>query len=87
MTNKDQIKSSIDRFIQTELLDEPYPGLAEEADLLTTDLIDSLGWMRVVEYVETAHGYRIPPEHVTIENFVNLETLSVYVSNNLTRNG
>ncbi len=83
--NKDQIKDSLDRFIQAELLDEPYPELAKEEDLLITDLIDSLGWMRVVEYVESAHGYRIPPEHVTIENFINLETLSQYVASNLAK--
>lgn len=81
--SKDQIKTSLDQFIQSELLDEPYPELANETDLLTADLIDSLGWMRVVEYVESAHGYRIPPEHVVIENFINLDTLSEYVSNNL----
>lgn len=79
----DQIKQDLDSFIQMELLDEPWPDLINEQDILTTDVIDSLGWMRVVEYVETTHGYRIPPEHVTIENFINLDTLSRYVSKNI----
>jgi len=82
MNDANQIKTSLDKFIQDELLDEPHANLASESDLLTTNLIDSLGWMRVVEYVESAHGYRIPPEDITIENFINLDTLSNYVSRN-----
>jgi len=83
MNDANQIKNSLDKFIQDELLDEPYTDLASESDLLTTNLIDSLGWMRVVEYVESVHGFRIPPEDITIENFINLDTLSNYVSRNV----
>jgi len=83
MNTSNQIKDSLDDFIQKELLDEPFAGLADEADLLTTNLIDSLGWMRVVEFIESAHGFRVPPEDITIENFINLDTLSAYVSKNV----
>lgn len=47
--------------------------------LLTTNVIDSLGVMRLVAHLETAFDIRISPADVTIENFRTIAHIAAYV--------
>jgi acyl carrier protein len=74
---KDQLKT----FIQTELLDERE--IADDENLLLTGLIDSMGVMRLVAFVDESLKIAIPPEDLTIENFSNLNAMHQYLEGRL----
>jgi acyl carrier protein len=54
--------------------------LAPDEDLLGGGLLDSLGVMSLVFFIERELGVRVPPEDVTIENFQTLERIDAYVA-------
>lgn len=69
----DQIRS----FIVEELLDGNPVG--DDEDLLLSGLVDSLGVMRLVGFLEDAFSTAIPPEDITIENFSNISGIAGYM--------
>lgn len=68
------------RYISKDLL-IGQNDLTLEADenILTSGLIDSLGIMRMVAFVEDEFGIAIPPEDVTIEHFRTVQHLANYL--------
>ena len=75
------MKTELLRFITDEILSgKGKTDLQPEDDLLTTEIIDSMGVMRLISFIETTYGVRVPPEDVTIENFMTVDTISDYLS-------
>ena len=64
-------------YISQSLLD----GRAIEADenLLLSGLLDSLGVMSLVTFIEQQFQIAVPFEDVTIENFASLTTMTAYI--------
>ncbi len=54
--------------------------VAPDDDLLTSGLVDSLGIIRLIGYIEEAFQVSIPPEDVVLENFLNLNVIDQYLS-------
>ena len=71
------MKDQIREFIVTELLAGRDIGTDE--DLLISGLVDSLGVMRLVTFIEDHLATPVPPEDVTIENFATIDTIGAYV--------
>ena len=65
-------------FISEELLELDEPVGADE-NLLADDMIDSLGMLRLVAFVEATYSVKIPPQDFTIENFRTAAVLSDYL--------
>lgn len=65
-------------FIGEELLDEDDAIDAHE-NLLADGMIDSLGMMRLVAFIETQYDVKIPPQDFTIENFRTVALIDRYV--------
>ncbi|MEM7125429.1 MAG: acyl carrier protein [Chloroflexota bacterium] len=67
-------------FIMEELLygqsDEP---VEPDTNLLLTGLVDSLGIMRLTLHVEETLGFQVPPEDITIENFLTVSDMTRYL--------
>jgi len=75
-------------FITDELvLDELDEDIGEQQDLLTSGLIDSLGVMRLVGFIQDEFAVDVPPEDVTIDNFLTLATICDYLSRRATKTG
>ena len=53
--------------------------LSPEDDLLGSGLIDSMGVMRLVAFVEETFKIKIPPEDIIIENFMDVKAITNYV--------
>mgnify|MGYP001554403104 CR=1 FL=1 len=71
------MKAAIKEYVVGELLSGKDVG--DEDDLLLSGLVDSLGVMRLVNHLEQQYSIRIPPEDVTIEHFMNIEAISLYL--------
>ena len=68
------------KYVKDELL-EGNEGMELEADqdLLGSGLIDSLGMMNLVAFVEEQFEVSIPPGDLTIENFMTIDAISTYL--------
>jgi acyl carrier protein len=71
------MRETIRDFIEGELLSGRPVGDAE--NLLVGGRIDSLGVMRLVGFLESRFGFRIPGTDVTLRNFATLDAIAAYV--------
>jgi acyl carrier protein len=68
-------------YIKREFLrDDPSTELDAETDLLLSGLLDSLGVMRLVGFIEKQFAISVPPQDVTIDHFMNVRTVAAYIS-------
>jgi acyl carrier protein len=77
------VRERLARYISEELLDRGErgaSGISPDEDLLGSGLLDSLGVMSLVFFIEQELGLDIPAEDVTIENFQTLETIEAYLA-------
>ena len=71
--------SALIEFIRIELLEDADRELSTSDQLLLDDIVDSLGVMRLVHYIEERGGESVPAEDVTIDNFATIETIVAYL--------
>jgi len=65
------------------LLDSSQTELEPDDDLLEDGLVDSLGVMRLIAFIETSFGYTVPPEDVTVDSFMSVSAIVAYLQENL----
>ena len=53
--------------------------LSSGDDLLGSGLIDSIGMMKLVNFIENQYSMTIPPQDMTIDNFVTVDAISNYL--------
>jgi len=69
------------QFISDELLMGLHDDeLTAETDLLLSGLVDSLGIMRLMLFIEEDFQFSVPPEDVIIEHFRSVSTLTNYLA-------
>lgn len=72
-------ESVLTEFIRVELLEDPDRELSTRDELLLDDIVDSLGVMRLVHFIEERGNTSVPAEDVTIDNFATIETIAAYI--------
>ena len=68
--------------LQAYIGDELLNGrmqVAVDDDLLMEEIIDSLGMMRLVAFIETTFNITVPLEDITIQHFRTIETIEAYL--------
>jgi acyl carrier protein len=76
----DSKHATIIKYIQDNLLTgKGEIELSPEDDLLGSGLLDSMGVMRLVGFVEETFNIKIPPEDIVIENFIDVKVITNYV--------
>lgn len=74
------MKETLRDYIGRELIGlEEGTTVQDDEDLLGGGLVDSVGMMSLVMFVEERFDLRVPPEDVTIENFFSIETIDRYL--------
>lgn len=74
------VQDTLRNFLLTELLaGQPDLTIADDDNLLLRGLVDSLGMLRLVAFIETEFQCDVPPEDVTIENFATLRVITDYL--------
>lgn len=79
MSGLNGIEQSVLTFIHDELLFDTDEEVGPEDELLLDGIIDSLGAIRLVGYVEAEWGVSVPPQDVTVENFGSVAQIAGYV--------
>jgi acyl carrier protein len=72
------IRERLASFIGEELLDLGEPVNCDE-NLLADGMVDSLGMLRLVAFIEAEFGTSVPPEDFVIDNFRTVEVLGRYL--------
>lgn len=72
------MKEKIQKFISQDLLSGQH-SVGFDEDLLLQGLVDSVGLMRLVEYIEQTLNVKVPPKDFTIENFGTINALGDYL--------
>ena len=65
-------------FLQTEVVLDDTP-IERETDLLLSGAVDSLGVIRVTQWVEDFTGQPVDPGDVTLDNFQSVAAIVAYV--------
>jgi acyl carrier protein len=76
MNTKDIIKDFIQNEIIQETLDKP---LDENDQLVATGIVDSLGIMSLLSFLEEKFAIQIPSEDLSPENFASVSTIAALV--------
>ncbi len=73
------MKSRITQYIKELVLDQgDEVDISADEELLTVGL-DSIGFMRLISFIEDTFGVDIPPEDVTIESFGTVTRIATYL--------
>ncbi len=79
--------NTITTYIEKEILNSPDTQLTDQDDLLGSGLVDSMGLMRIIAFIEEEFGIAVPPTDMVIEHFMNIEAISNYVLKRQTIDG
>lgn len=74
------MNDKITTYITNELIGKPDFKLDKQEDLLGSNLVDSLGLMRLIAFIEKEFDFKVPPTDMVIENFINVEAIGSYVA-------
>ena len=74
------MKDLLKHYIEHDMLSNRGGGtLGDDDNLLMTGLVDSVGMMSLVVFIEDTFDVHVPPEDVTIENFLSVSTIDAYL--------
>lgn len=79
-SSTEEIYKALQEFLLTDLLQGEVDELDRDTPLLETNLLDSIGLVRTLVFVEARFDVRIPDSDVTPEHFRSLGTLSRHIS-------
>jgi acyl carrier protein len=74
------VKAALETFVLTELRGGlGRRSLAPDDDLIAQGIVDSLGLMQLVSFVEDSFGIEVADEDLVIENFQTLARLERFI--------
>ena len=74
-----QILQGVKTFITERFLDGDGTGLTETTALLQTGIVDSLGMLKLIEFLRDHFQVKLPEEEIRPENFANLRVIVALV--------
>jgi acyl carrier protein len=72
-------KTALTEYIKKEVMRNENANLADDQDLLSTGILDSLAILQLVAYIEEQFGIQVPDEDVVFENFQSIDSLVAYL--------
>ena len=78
--DRSQLETDLIDFIVQDLAgNQEVDSLGVDDELLESSLIDSLGIMRLIAFIETKTGFTVPSEDIVIENFLSVTAIVDYL--------
>lgn len=71
-------KTALTNYIQQEFL-RGNKTLRTDEDLLSSGILNSLGILKLVSFIEERFDLRVPDEDIVFENFQTIDALSSYL--------
>jgi acyl carrier protein len=80
MAGSDQVRAEMRSFIEESFLYmHPDVELSDDEDLLARGLIDSLGFVELVEEVQSRYALQVEDLEITEQNFGSVDAIVAYV--------
>ena len=73
------IRTKIIDFLKRDILEDFNVEISENDQLLTSGIINSLGLMRLVRFLEKESNFTIPFEDITPDNFMTVNSMVNYI--------
>ncbi|MUH36574.1 acyl carrier protein [Zobellia amurskyensis] len=74
------MKEKIVSYIKNKLVTESIETINIHEDLLGSGLVDSIGMVQLVLFIETEAGIKVSPEEMTIENFMTINHMLRFIA-------
>jgi acyl carrier protein len=71
--------TALTEFIKTEIMNNRSVNIDPNQDLLGAGILDSLGILQLVAFIEEKFGVQVPDEDVIFENFQSINALAGYL--------
>ena len=68
-------KAMITEYIKKEIVRNDKATISEDEDLLSSGVLDSLGILQLVAYIQDTFGIEVPDKDVVYENFHSIKSL------------
>lgn len=72
-------KAILSDYIKNEIMRNRNAQLDDGEDLLSAGILDSLGILKLVAYIEDTFGIEVPDSEVVYENFHSLNAMESYL--------
>ena len=72
-------KSLLSEYIQNEIMKGRSQNFSDTDDLLSSGILDSLGILQLVAFIDEKFNLTVPDEDVVFENFHSVTALSGYL--------
>lgn len=70
------------KYISEDLLNNELEDVLDpDDDLLGTGILDSLGMMKLILFIEQKYSIKVPPQDMIIENFMCVSHITNYLNN------
>ena len=78
------MEKTILNYLNEQLLDNDIDeDLDGNTDLLGSGILDSLGMVQLIAFVEKEFDIKVEPEDMVIENFMDVNSVCTYISGKL----
>ena len=74
-----EVEQKLKHFIASELMYAEDDDLSSDEPLLGSGIVDSLGIMRLVSYIEEEFGVEVPEEQLVPEHFRSVTAVAQFV--------
>lgn len=74
-----EVRSSLTDYIERKILKGRAVTLTPELNLLETGILNSLGILQLVSFIEEQFDIAVPAEDVVYENFQSVGTIDAYI--------
>ncbi len=72
-------KSLLTEYIKKEIMRNDKATISADEDLLSAGILNSLGILQLVAYINDTFGIEIPDKDVVYENFHSIQSLDTYL--------
>ncbi len=81
--NKEEIAETVSKFIRNNFLFNDEKKIDETISLLGTGIIDSMGTLELISFLESKYNIRFDDEELVAENFDSIEKIKEFLSSKL----
>lgn len=74
------LKPSIRAFIETNLFFQAAPDLGDADSLLDFQVVDSTGFLELIQFVETTFHIKVADAEMVLENFESIDSIAAFVA-------
>jgi acyl carrier protein len=75
-------KAVLTDYVKNEIMHNRNAKLEASQDLIGTGILDSLGILQLIAYIDKVFGIEIPDEDVVYDNFMSIDSIDNYLQNN-----